>query len=145
MLVFFETARLATVEHYENTVSSDYYDVPEPSTSLLVLIPGVSQYRRGNRRLGLVTGTAFAALSVASVSLWGAMRSYDTDAEKQGVQVFTNADLETAQRLLVLTELTRAGAAGVWVTSIVQELSIRPRVTLADEQLFTSVFVTGSW
>ncbi len=145
MLVFFETARLATVEQFNTSETTSITTMPSDRFSMLVFIPGASQYARGKRGLGVTTGVTFATLSVASFVLWNTLRTYDMDNERQGVQVFSSADQQIAQRLLTWTELTRFGAAGVWVASLVQELYIKPNISLTNRGARTEISVSGRW
>jgi hypothetical protein len=145
MLVFFETARLATVEQSRTSESSSITTMTSDRFSMLVFIPGASQYARGKRGLGVATGFTFTSLSVASFVLWKTMRTYDMDNERQGIQVFSSEDQQIAQRLLTFTELTRIGAAGVWAASLVQELYISPNISLTNRASRAEISVSGSW
>ena len=145
MLVFFETARIATVESSTTTDSLPDSPASDTGLNLMSFLPGAPQYMRGNRVLGMATGVTFASLSVTSIVLWSTLRTYDTDDDRQGIQVQNNNDLETAQRLLTWTELTRLGAGGIWIASVVQELVVRPSFVVVNEQVHGSVSVSGRW
>ena len=145
MLVFFETARIATVEPATSREPTNNPSSSDTRFSLTSLVPGVPQYMRGNRGLGMATGLTFATLSVSSIALWAALRTYDLDDSKQGIQVHNSDNEAAAQRLLTLTELTRLGASGIWIATALQELVIRPNFVLAGEHAQGSISVTGRW
>jgi len=145
MLVFFENARLSTVEEPNTTTSRLENDQTNRRLSALTFVPGMPQYLRGDRALGITAGVSFTSLTVASIILWATLNTFDTDSDRQGIQVQNDNDFSVAQKLLTATEITRWSAAGIWVASLTHELTIRPTVSAWDNERRATLSINGSW
>ena len=135
LVAFFDSVRAAIVQPNSPT-AKPRKDVP-PWT---ILIPGAPQLYSDQERIGFLTIGSIGALTATSVGLYVALRRYDLDLNRPGIQVSDPNDKAQADRLLLWTNTTRWLAMGVWGASIAEALFVDNR---SRQPLPISVYPTG--
>jgi len=122
LVAFFDSVRAATVQP-TSPKNNPRKDVP-PWT---ILVPGAPQLYSEQERFGYLVIGSISALTATSMGLYVALRRYDLDLNRPGIQVSSPNDQAQADRLLLWTNTTRWLALGVWGASIAEALFVDNR------------------
>jgi hypothetical protein len=118
IVAFFESVRSTLTQQTPQPPSPKPQGVPPWA----VLLPGGIQLYNDQQSIGTVTLGAIGVLSATSTSLFIALRRYDLNRDRPGIQVATFEDQQQAEQLLRWTNGTRWAVAGLWSASLVHGL-----------------------
>ena len=118
LVAFFESVRSASARLQPEDPVEERSTVP----AWAVLLPGGIQIHKEQEVLGYLSLGVVGAVSATSAGLYLALRRYDLDLSRPGIQVSSLADQEQADRLLRWTNATRWTVAGLWSASLIHGL-----------------------
>jgi hypothetical protein len=118
IVAFFESVRSTLAQQAPQKAPTKAQRVP----GWAVLLPGGIQLHNDQPTLGALTLGAVGVLSVTSTSLYIALRRYDLNLDRPGIQVATYDDQQRADQLLRWTNGTRWAVAGLWSAGLVHGL-----------------------
>ncbi|MEC7241860.1 MAG: hypothetical protein VXW32_11560 [Myxococcota bacterium] len=87
-----------------------------------LFLPGGIQLHRDQDVLGILAIAGVGSLSISSAALYGALRGYDLDLQRPGIQVTSIEDRQRADSLLLWTNVTRWSAVGVYGAGLLHGL-----------------------
>jgi hypothetical protein len=122
LVAFFESVRSASAQLQPKPKPK-----PKPLTRSVVpawavLLPGGIQVHKEQEILGYLSMGVIGALGATSTGLYLALRHYDLDRNRPGIQVSTPGDQAQADLLLRWTNATRWTVAGLWSASLIHGL-----------------------
>lgn len=118
IVAFFESVRSTLSQQAPKPTPIKTQRVP----AWAVLLPGGIQIHNAQPTLGALTLGAVSVLSVTSTSFYIALRRYDLNRTRPGIQVATLGDQQRAEQLLRWTNGTRWAVAGLWSAGLVHGL-----------------------
>ncbi len=118
IVAFFESVRSTLTQQTPETPPAKPKGVP----GWAVLLPGGIQLHNDQQTIGALTLGTIGVLSATSTSLFIALRRYDLNRDRPGIQVATFEDQQQADQLLRWTNGTRWAVAGLWSASLVHGL-----------------------
>ena len=143
LVAFFESVRTSSIQ--APTPSSGIQENRVPAWA--VLVPGGIQLHRDQETIGILALAGVGSLATTSTGLYFALRRYDLDLQRPGIQVNSLNDKERAEQLLFWTNLTRWTTLGLYGGSLIHGLfttnGIGPSGTVSLTP--TGVLFTWDW
>lgn len=110
LVAFFDSVRAASLATQAPSTSTDRAAIP----AWALFLPGGIQLHQDQDALGILAITGVGGLAASSAGLYTALKRYDLDLQRPGIQVTSTEDLQRADSLLLWTNVTRWSAASLY-------------------------------
>ena len=110
-----------------------------------VLLPGGIQLHRDQEWFGAISMGLVVSLGGTSTAMYLALRGYDTDLQRPGIQVTSPADQARAEQLLFWTNMTRWSTATIYTASLLHGLFTSTNATTTPRMALSPNAIRLQW
>ena len=118
LVAFFDSVKSASIQ----PESPSSVDASPRVPGWALFLPGGIQLHQEREILGTLALAGVGSLSISSIALYGALRGYDLDLQRPGIQVINLEDRQRADSLLLWTNVTRWSAVGLYGAGLLHGL-----------------------